>query len=88
VLRVERLINEDSFMVHAGDTSIMPSRGLFSRLTGVHERQKAHATITVKEISDATIRQYGVADALETGEEALLVRDVVEKPERPTRNSP
>lgn len=83
VLRAEPLINEDSFMVHAGDTCILSSGRFHSRLVQVHEKYDSDATLSLKEIQGPTIRIYGVADAAEAEEQTLTVRGVVEKPDAP-----
>lgn len=81
VLQVERLTDDDSFLVHAGDTDIISiNESVYARLTKTHTRNHADATLTIREVRDP--RQYGVADVLEKGGN-LEVKAVVEKPDQP-----
>jgi UTP--glucose-1-phosphate uridylyltransferase len=81
VLQAERLTDDDSFLVQAGDTHIISTEeSVHARLAKAHMKNNADATLTIREVEDP--RQYGVADILEKGG-TLEVKAVVEKPDQP-----
>lgn len=86
VLQAKRMIGEESFLVHAGDTylasSVSKPYNILERLSRAHQKNRAEAILALKEIHDP--RQYGVAEVLEKGEKDLEVRRLVEKPLHPT----
>jgi UTP--glucose-1-phosphate uridylyltransferase len=83
VLQAKSLVGKDPFLVHAGDTYIISAtQTVCARLTEAHWKNRAAATLTLKEIQDP--RQYGVAEISETDSEIVEVLRVVEKPPQPT----
>jgi UTP--glucose-1-phosphate uridylyltransferase len=84
VRQTRRLIGDNPFLVHAGDTYILSKQeSIFSRMLDVYTKAEAGVTLTVKEIADP--RQYGVAEAHEH-EGHLDVERVEEKPRKPRTN--
>jgi UTP--glucose-1-phosphate uridylyltransferase len=83
VLQAEFLISGEPFLVHAGDTHILSrKKSIFERLAITHQTTNADATLVLQELSDP--RQYGVAEAVQTGDASTWsIRRVVEKPVRP-----
>lgn len=82
VLQAEPLIDGQSFLVHAGDTSIISrTQPILERLMLVHATGQAEATLAMQEVPDP--RQYGVAEVREAGEGTFHVKSVVEKPAEP-----
>lgn len=83
VLQAERLIRDEPFLVHAGDTYIISNAPAIPvRLAEAHTRNQAQATLTIQEVEDP--RQYGVAEVSEMSGGILDVKRVEEKPTRPT----
>jgi UTP--glucose-1-phosphate uridylyltransferase len=82
VLRAETLVNEESFIVNAGDTCVLSrERSLVTRLMETHLTEGADATLSLKAVSNPT--QYGVAEVSGKSKGVFSIRAVVEKPERP-----
>lgn len=82
VLQTERLVVQECFLVHAGDTLINSrSKPILARLTEAYAECQAEALLTLQEVDDP--RKYGVVEATETLN-GLDVRSVVEKPSEPT----
>lgn len=82
VLQVESLVQNESFLVHAGDTLIISkAESIARRLATAHASGTAEVTLTIKEVEDP--RQYGVAEVKQSGT-IFEVSRVVEKPEHPT----
>ena len=86
VLQVERLVGDEPFLVHAGDTLVVPTAGpsVAQRLFDGHTKSRADATLTIQEVEDP--RQYGVAEVVERPNALLDVRRVAEKPDEPSSN--
>lgn len=82
VLMSKSFVGNDPFLVHAGDTYIA-SKDHLRRLIDCHFKHKADATLLLQEILDP--RQYGVAEVEEV-EDHLIVKKVIEKPEKPPSN--
>jgi UTP--glucose-1-phosphate uridylyltransferase len=81
VLLSEPLMRQDeSFLVHAGDTFIISETGIFERLSRVHFNGKAQATLTLKEVPDP--RRFGIATVEDNYDGTFNVKRVVEKPEK------
>jgi UTP--glucose-1-phosphate uridylyltransferase len=60
VLQAERLVDGESFFVHAGDTYIISRKQtVAARLLGAHANSHADAVLTIKDVEDP--RQYGLA---------------------------
>jgi len=82
VLQAKRLIGEEPFMVHAGDTLIKSrSETVSARLSQAYVKSRAEATLALLEVEDP--RQYGVAEVIEAQDGNLDVKRVVEKPAQP-----
>ena len=82
VLEANRVVGKEPFLVHAGDTYIIPgNQDILAKLTETHARGQAEVTLTLKEVHDP--RMYGVAEVTETGAQSLLVNRVTEKPSHP-----
>jgi UTP--glucose-1-phosphate uridylyltransferase len=83
VLRAEGLVDEDSFMVHAGDSCVISSgqQPFYKRLIQTHAHDESDATLSIHEVSDP--RHYGVVEISGYGEGPLQVKGVTEKPARP-----
>lgn len=87
VLRAERAINEERFLVHAGDTYIQSKnrRDTFlSRLTNSYLKNRPDAIISIKRVKDP--RDYGVAEVITENGNRMRVKRVVEKPDKPRTN--
>jgi UTP--glucose-1-phosphate uridylyltransferase len=85
VLMAKSFIQNEPFLVHAGDTYIISSNGNpIKRLIRVHEKKKAEVTLLLKETEDP--RHYGVAEVQEKNDGVFNVRKVIEKPQKPPTN--
>jgi len=74
------LIDDEPFLVHAGDTHIISgSPSVVERLIGQQKKDAADATLVLKHVENT--RHYGVA-VIERGQ-ALVVKEVEEKPSKP-----
>jgi len=81
VHQTRRLIGDNPFLVHAGDTYILSNHeSIFSRMLNLHTSTGADVTLAIKEVQDP--RQYGVAEAHEH-EGHLDIQRVEEKPREP-----
>lgn len=81
VHQTRRLIGNNPFLVHAGDTYILSKReSALSMMLDLHKKAEPDVTLAIKEIPDP--RQYGVAEAHEH-EGHLDVERVEEKPRQP-----
>jgi UTP--glucose-1-phosphate uridylyltransferase len=70
----------ESFLVHAGDTFIISESGIFDRISRIHLKRKAQATITLQEVPDP--RRFGIATVEDNYDGTFKVKRVVEKPEK------
>lgn len=84
VLRGEGLVGEEPFLLHAGDTYVYSKTDLIARLSQVHIKDGADATLTLHRVDDP--HMYGVAEVKEKGNGILEVRSVEEKPARSKSN--
>jgi len=86
VLQVQRLVGDEPFLVHAGDTLIVSTDGpsVTRRLSDAHTRSQADVTLAIQEVEDP--RQYGVAEVVERPNTTIDVKRVVEKPDPPPSN--
>jgi len=85
VLKAEPFIDDEPFLVHAGDTYIISKENaVFRRLLNHYMSNKPSAVLTLKEIHGHH-KIYGCA-VVELKNEALRVKWVVEKPEKPPSN--
>lgn len=81
VLTARSVAGEGDVIVHAGDTQIISADGdHLRRMLKVKRETKAEAVLLLKEVRDP--RQFGVAQ-VEPKQGNLVVKEVVEKPERP-----
>jgi UTP--glucose-1-phosphate uridylyltransferase len=85
VLMANPFIQNEPFLVHAGDTYVISSNSSpIKRLIKAHERKKAEATLLLKEIKNP--KHYGVAEVQDQNNEIYNVKKVIEKPEKPPTN--
>lgn len=85
ILQAEPVVDEQPFLVHAGDTYIASaSSPIHRRLFQTHFNNAADATITIQQVEDP--RQYGVAEIHRPSSKHLEVLGVEEKPTRPKSN--
>src|SRR5215510_12660635 len=74
-----------SFIVQAGDTIIQSEGNKYlSRLTSMHKKYRASATVLLQEIPDP--RQFGVVEGSYLEESVVAMKRVEEKPETPSTN--
>lgn len=84
VLKAAAFADEESVLVHAGDTYIISDDARHLRtLMQTHDKLEADTTCMLQEVKNP--RQYGVAEVEELGG-AYRVKKVIEKPEKPTTN--
>jgi len=82
VAQARPFVEDEDFMVHAGDTYILsPGGAHFKRLMEAHSRLGAEAVFTVQRVDDP--RDYGVVEACERNDGVHRVSKIVEKPEAP-----
>lgn len=82
VSKARPFVEDEDFMVHAGDTYILSPNGAhFKRLIDAHGRLGAEVVFTVQRLDDP--RDYGVVEASERRDGVHQVRKIVEKPEAP-----
>lgn len=81
VLKARSYIGSEKFIVHAGDTLIIPNGDHIRRLLKASDQSNADAIFLVKEIEDP--RQYGVILAEKTSRGLMRVNRAVEKPTKP-----
>jgi UTP--glucose-1-phosphate uridylyltransferase len=85
VLQAQRLVGDEQFLVHAGDTYIISAPPtVHSRLVNAHTNGQTDATLALQEVSDP--RHYGVAEIEASETDILNVKRVVEKPVKPATN--
>ena len=85
VLQAKPVVDDEPFLVHAGDTYITSASGpIHRRLLRAHFSEAADATITIQEVEDP--RQYGVAEVRRLASKHIEVLGVEEKPARPKTN--
>ena len=82
VLRGRTAIGDDNFLVHAGDTYIVPSNKThYRRLLEVFEGKKADAAFLVKKMQNTRYR--GIIEGQRIGDSLYAVKRMEEKPEIP-----
>jgi UTP--glucose-1-phosphate uridylyltransferase len=85
VLRGQPFIQNEHFLVHAGDTYIISKKTKhLQSLMKISEQLNADAAFLVQEIEDP--RQYGVIEGQEIKKGTFRVKEAVEKPEKPATN--
>jgi len=82
VLHAERLIGDEPFLVHAGDTLVNSrTEPVLERLLRACSSSEVDAMLTLQRVEDP--HDYGVAEVLEGPDGTHEVRRVVEKPAQP-----
>jgi len=85
VLTAQPFVQNEPFLVHAGDTYIISKKTAHLKtLMKIHEQLKADAVFIVQEVANP--RQYGVIEAEESEKGIYKVKTAVEKPEKPLTN--
>jgi UTP--glucose-1-phosphate uridylyltransferase len=85
VLSTKSFVDNEMFLVHAGDTLILyRNHSFLKRLISNHLSSESAATLLLKEVYDPK-RLYGVAE-VEGDETRIKVKRVIEKPEKPPTN--
>lgn len=85
VLQAQKVVGDQSFLVHAGDTYIISPDNIHLKrmMTGFYE-QNPEAIFLLKRMSD--VRRRGIAETTMIGENMFLVQRVEEKPDHPFSN--
>lgn len=84
VLQAKQYINEDRFLLHAGDTLMLSKENShIKKLINCHKKNMASVSFIVKEIEDP--RQYGVVAGKIKGD-IIKIEDIEEKPTKPKTN--
>ena len=82
VLKGKSFVNNDSFLLHAGDDAILSHRNdHLQRLEKAFVKYDAEAAFLVKRIQDP--RAYGVVEGIELTEKIFKVTNFEEKPKKP-----
>ena len=82
VLHAKHFINNENFLVHAGDTILSAKNiNILSRLFDIHEKYRPDATIIIHRPKD--IQNFGVAETTIISEGVHKVLGIEEKPEHP-----
>jgi UTP--glucose-1-phosphate uridylyltransferase len=85
VMISETFVGNDDFLVHAGDTEIISSsENQITRLMGAHTKFKADATILTKMLDNP--KGHGIIIPEKIGNGTYMVKDAIEKPEKPPTN--
>jgi len=85
VLKAKSFVNNDSFLLHAGDDAILSHKNdHLQRLEKAFLKYDAEAAILVKRIPDP--RAYGVIEGIEISKKIFKVTDFKEKPKKPKSN--
>lgn len=85
VLQARRVVSDQPFLVHAGDTYIVSKDNMhLTRLISGFCDEKAEAIFLLKKMTDVSRR--GIAQTTMTGENMFVVHRVEEKPDRSFSN--
>ena len=86
VRRAERYVGKEDFIVHAGDVTILSNtKHPIVRLMEIAKRNPdAKAILLCKKIKDS--KKYGVPTLEKLSNNLFLVKEVIEKPEKPKSN--
>ena len=85
VLKARSFVNNDSFLLHAGDDAILSKKNdHLQRLEKAFLKYDAEAAILVKRIPDP--RAYGVIEGIEITKKIFKVTNFEEKPKKPKSN--
>jgi len=86
VKRVERYVGKEDFIVHAGDVTILSkSKHPILRIMEIAKKNPdAKAILLCKEIKD--FKRYGVPTINKLSKNLFLIKEVIEKPDKPKSN--
>jgi UTP--glucose-1-phosphate uridylyltransferase len=85
VLLSEPFVQDEPFLVYAGDTFIQSSgNNCFTKLISIVEKKNPDAIFLTSEVANPRI--YGVLEGEQIAEDIYRVRKVIEKPEKPPSN--
>ena len=85
VLKARSFVNNDSFLLHAGDDAILSHKNNhLQRLERAFLKYNAEAAFLVKKIPDP--RAYGVIEGIELSKKIFKVTNFEEKPKKPKSN--
>jgi UTP--glucose-1-phosphate uridylyltransferase len=85
VLKAKSFVNNDSFLLHAGDDAILSQKNdHLQRLEKAFLKYDAEAAILVKKIPDP--KAYGVIEGIELSKKIHRVTNFEEKPKKPKSN--
>ena len=85
VLKSKSFVNNDSFLLHAGDDAILSYKNNhLQRLEKAFQKYDAEAAFLVKRIADP--RSYGVVEGIELTKKIFKVTNFEEKPKKPKSN--
>ena len=85
VLKSKSFVNNDSFLLHAGDDAILSYKNNhLERLEKAFQKYDAEAAFLVKRIEDP--RSYGVVEGIELTKKIFKVTNFEEKPKKPKSN--
>ena len=86
VKRTEKYVGKEDFIVHAGDVTILSGKNHpVKRLIDVSKKYpNAKAILLCKEIKDS--KRYGVPTINKISKNLFLVKEVIEKPDKPKSN--
>ncbi|MFC1551099.1 UTP--glucose-1-phosphate uridylyltransferase [Candidatus Latescibacterota bacterium] len=78
----EKFVGRDTFAVALGDTVIQGGShsSLLKRMTDVHVREKAAATVAFMEVSEENVRKYGIAKPKKRPGSTFEIAKLIEKP--------
>lgn len=84
VLQARPFTNNDSFIIHAGDTLIKTSKDeIINQIINIHKKEVADATLCLLQVDDT--KHYGIAEITGT-KIPYHVKRVIEKPKVATTN--
>lgn len=85
VLVSETFVGDDDFLVHAGDTEIISSdENQITRLMDIHRKYDADATVLTKKLDNPKGHGIIVPEKISRG--IYVIKDAIEKPEKPPTN--
>ncbi len=78
----EKFVGSDTFAVALGDTVIQGGShsSLLKRMTDVHTREQADATVAFMEVGEDVVRKYGIAKPKKRAGSTFEVAKLIEKP--------
>jgi len=86
VKRVERYVGKEDFIVHAGDVTILSKTNhpILRLIETAKKNPDAKAILLCKKIKD--FKKYGVPTVEKVSNNLFLVKEVIEKPDKPKSN--